>query len=824
MKYTTNLTALVSGVLLACTLMASAQVNIQWDKTYGGDMWDDPVTALPTEDGGYLLAGTSLSGISGNKTSPLKGGEVDYWLIKIDASGSKIWDKSIGGDGYDFLSAAFPTGDGNYLLAGTSSSSASGDKSEDTKGVDGEDFWIIKVDANGNKIWDKTIGSYSGESMTDAILTTDGGFLLVGYSYANASGDKSEDNKDEGDFNSIGDYWLVKTDALGNVMWDKTLGGGKQDFPQRAITTPDGGYLVIGYSESNISGDKSENSKGGSDYWLIKVDAQGNKLWDKTIGGREGDYLYNVLATSDGGYLLGGASISGVSGDKSEPNKGSSDYWVVKVDASGNKLWDKTIGGNDADGLRSIVPSADGGYLLGGTSFSNASGDKSEDYRGDPEFQSSRRADYWIVRIDANGNKLWDKTIGGSGSPLVDDGGGDFLEKIIGTSDGGYLLIGSSSAGISYEKTEPNQGEVESTDFWIVKIQEQAVPPVAVIEYVLLNAKTDQEIRLFKEGDLVVLSKLPRYNLNVQVQVRGQDQIGSVKFQLNSKTYIRNEAPYALFGAPNGNFASGTFQPGEYTLIATPYSEDNAQGVAGEPLEIQFEVVYRNTVADVIKRTSAFSQLLAGLNQAGLQSKLVGPGPYTVYAPTDEAFASYLSEQGISNVRKIPINTLRDLLKYHIVPYKIREIWNGLPTNTLLYQEAVYYIQEEDTFINEGKFIGAEVVASNGAVQMIDHVLIPPAETSTLMVQQEASASPSLEMVAVADPVANEVRVRTQGMENKTLAVTIMDYQGLYPQTYAYKLTGAQQEVVLDMRSYGPGLYILHAQVDQLRQSIKVEK
>lgn len=130
--------------------------------------------------------------------------------------------------------------------------------------------------------------------------------------------------------------------------------------------------------------------------------------WDKTFGGNLSDYLYCIRQTTDGGFILGGYSISDSGGDKTEDSRGSYDYWVLKIDANGIKQWDKTFGGNNIDILQSLQQTTDGGYILGGYSSSDSSGDKSEDSKGSDDF--------WIVKIDANGIKEWDKTFGGSKS------------------------------------------------------------------------------------------------------------------------------------------------------------------------------------------------------------------------------------------------------------------------------------------------------------------------------------------------------------------------------------------------------------------------
>ncbi len=170
--------------------------------------------------------------------------------------------------------------------------------------------------------------------------------------------------------------------------WDKTLGGTADDFMSTLVPTPDGGYLLGGTSFSTRSGDKTHDNQGESDcshgscyfssedFWLVKIDAQGQKVWDKTLGGRDSDQLKAMVALPEGGYVLAGISYSNASGDKSTDNKGFSDYWVVKIDLYGNKVWDQTYGGSSADDLTSILRTPDGGFLLGGTSFSGLEGNK----------------------------------------------------------------------------------------------------------------------------------------------------------------------------------------------------------------------------------------------------------------------------------------------------------------------------------------------------------------------------------------------------------------------------------------------------------------
>jgi PKD repeat protein len=546
-------------------------VEVQWDKTFGGNLGEELSRVLPTSDGGYLLAGSSESTISGDKTAIWKYG-YDYWVIKINANRQHQWDKTYGSNKDDNLRDAIPTSDGGFLLAGSSDSPAFWEKSKDSKG--GNDYWVVKIDQNGNKVWDKTLGGGDSDELSKVIPTADGGYLLAGTSMSNASGDKSEDSR------GGNDYWIIRIDVSGNKVWDKTLGGSGIDNLLDVISASDGGYLLVGSSNSGASGEKSQNSQGESDYWVVKIDQNGNKVWDKTFGGSSDDDLSDIIATSDGDYLLAGTSESTASGDKSENNKSmytwQGDYWLVKIDQNGNKVWDKTFGGDFHDRLADVIATPDGSYLLAGSSSSSISGDKTEDRVG---FSGQ---DYWIIKIDQNGNKVWDKTLGGNG----DDG----LSEVITTSDGGYLLAGSSDSNASGDKSEDEVGHSDDfyyeafPDYWIIKVLE--VPSAT---FRLIDADTDDVITALTEGQLVPVPGLPR---NLAIEVLTTESVGSFKIKVVGPgiNHTKNEsaAPYASFGDDSGDFKGKMMAAGTYTVTATPYSDRNATGEAGTPAQISF--------------------------------------------------------------------------------------------------------------------------------------------------------------------------------------------------------------------------------------------
>src|SRR6478736_6519283 len=205
-------------------------------------------------------------------------------------------------------------------------------------------------------------------------------------------------------------------------QWDADFGGNDDEHFAAVQQTKDGGYITGGYSSSGISGDKTQNtrgssfsgtggdktqaSRGNSDYWVVKTNANGIKQWDATFGGTGPDELHSLVQTADGGYILGGASLSNTSGDKSQNTKGGKDFWTVKIDANGIKQWDVDFGGNEFEELFTIQQSADLGYIMGGYSLSGINGDKTDPSRG--------RYDYWVVKTNASGIKQWDANYGGS--------------------------------------------------------------------------------------------------------------------------------------------------------------------------------------------------------------------------------------------------------------------------------------------------------------------------------------------------------------------------------------------------------------------------
>jgi hypothetical protein len=294
--------------------------NKQWDKTFGGTDRDEAYSVQQTSDGGYILTG---------RTESYGVGWCNIWLVKTNSDGAKEWDKTFGGNSYGCAQSVQQTSDGGYVIAGTTYSYSAGLS----------DFWLVKTDSNGNEQWNKTIGGTDYDKAYSVQQTSDGGYILAGYTGSYGAGGF--------------DFWLVKTDSNGNKQWDKTFGGTGHDELYSVQQTTDGGYILAGYTTSYDGGPY--------DAWLVKTDSNGNEQWNNAIGGTGHDELYSVQQTTDGGYILAGYTTSyGDSGF---------DFWLVKTDSNGNKQWDMVFRGIDHDCARSVQQTSDGGYVLTGCTY-----------------------------------------------------------------------------------------------------------------------------------------------------------------------------------------------------------------------------------------------------------------------------------------------------------------------------------------------------------------------------------------------------------------------------------------------------------------------
>ncbi len=438
-------------MLLTSFQLASAQgLSINWQKVYGGNN-DEILTSIrPTNDNGAILGGNSLSPASGDKSDDnCFPGTLDYWLVKVDSLGNKEWDRTIGGDNADFLTVAEQTDDSGYIVSGFSLSNSSCDKSSDNCSLNGgsnNDFWIMKLDATGIIEWEKTIGGWFSDVAYAATQTSDGGYAFGGGSVSGTECNKTTGN------NGGRDFWIIKTDASGNILWQRSYGGSLYDGIFSMITTNDNGFLCSGYSRSGIGGDQTSINYGDQDFWTMKLDSTGTIEWQSSFGGSGKDIIFTAEQTSDSGYILGGMTDSPISGTVTETDHGGYDYYIVKIDSLGNEEWQARAGGSAFDECRTISEMPNGNYFVAGYSESGISGNKTAPSKGGNDF--------WVMELSSSGTILWQQTFGGTGDD--NSAAGPML-----MADGSIMLAGESNSPVGGDKTVPPKG---GTDFWIIKL------------------------------------------------------------------------------------------------------------------------------------------------------------------------------------------------------------------------------------------------------------------------------------------------------------------------------------------------------------------
>ncbi len=356
--------------------------DLVWERSFGGTNADYLRAVTQTSDGGFLLAGSSYSGADGNKTSANFGGS-DFWIVRTDAAGHKLWDRAYGGTGNDDLWRVKALPDGGFALAGSSSSSIDGNKTGTNYGA--SDFWLVRVDAKGDKLWDRAFGGAGSEELRGLDLVADGGFLLAG-----ASGSPPDANKTSPHFGHD-DFWLVRVNTNGNKVWESSFGGSDSDFPIAVQSTTDGGWVIGGGSTSATNGCKSSPAFGGEDFWLVRVNANGVKMWDQSFGGSGAEYVSAINQTAEGGFLVAGVSASSAEGAKTRPGFGGDDVWLACLDGNGQVLWDYTFGGSDDDWPNAMQATPDGGFILAGGSWSDPDGNKTTDWLG--------AFDTWLIKL-----------------------------------------------------------------------------------------------------------------------------------------------------------------------------------------------------------------------------------------------------------------------------------------------------------------------------------------------------------------------------------------------------------------------------------------
>ena len=411
---------------------------IEWEKSLGGISEEAAYCVNQTSDGGYIIAGYSISK-SGDVTENY--GLDDYWIVKLNPNGTISWQKSLGGSNFEYATGVQQTSDGGYVVAGYSHS----DNGNVSFHHGGYDYWIVKLTGTGNVSWEKSLGGFGDDKAASIQQTIDGGFIVTGQTWS-------------GDGNVTGhlgrsDYWVVKMDSEGDISWEKCFGGSLDDEGQTIRQTGDGGYIVAGYSHSVDGNVTSSHGSDNYDYWVVKISGNGDIVWEKSLGGSDSDYANSIQLTRYGGYIVAGGTYS--TDDDVSGNHGGFDYWVVNLSETGDIIWQKCLGGTGYDEAESIWQTNDGGYIVIG--YSNSTNGNVTGNLGD--------YDYWVVKLSRDGDIVWEKNLGGE-----DD---DYAFSIQQTTDSGYIIAGSSDS-----QGGNITGHHSQYDYWIVKLQ---IPPPPAI-------------------------------------------------------------------------------------------------------------------------------------------------------------------------------------------------------------------------------------------------------------------------------------------------------------------------------------------------------
>lgn len=392
-----KLLGLMGIFCLLCCTSSAAETDSLWSRTFGGASADYCYSVIQTADGGYALAGATASFHHTDSSGQ------DYWLVRLNEQGDSLWSNAFGSaDASDFTEecyAVVENADGTFALGGYTEHYGSGGP---------DDFWWLKTDANGDSIDSDAFGGTFADQAWDMIGTSDDGYCLVGYtkSFSGAATNKR--------------CWILKLDSAGDSVWADTSGSNtflKNDEAYSVVENSDGDYVIAGCSNS-------PGTRGGYDFYVANKDsADGTTHWVNWLGGASDEYCYDIIETSDGGFALAGYTKSFGAGNE--------DFWLLKLDSSGDSVWAQTYGGTLADICYSVIENSNGEFVLAGRTSSFGPGN----------------ASYWVVKTSATGDSLWSQTFGASG-------GDDVCRDIIQTTGGDYILAG-------YD-TDP--------DFWAIKM------------------------------------------------------------------------------------------------------------------------------------------------------------------------------------------------------------------------------------------------------------------------------------------------------------------------------------------------------------------
>tara|TARA_B100001175_G_scaffold55811_1_gene44881 strand:+ start:8068 stop:9405 length:1338 start_codon:yes stop_codon:yes gene_type:complete len=411
-------------VLLSCesdnvvaTNITNQNAEIEKIFTLGGTKNESGQSVVNTPDGGYAVLGytQSMDLDVFNKTN----NSYDYWLIKFDEFGNQEWQKVYGGSDDDRGREIIVTNDGGYAIIG-SSKSQDGDVSSNS-GFN--DFWVLKISNSGNLIWEKSFGYSGSDNGFSIIQTHDNGYLISGVIDVTSS-DGQGNNRLSLNRHAGGDYWVIKINSAGILQWSRYFGGTFTDTSYALSETQTGNFIIVGSSDSDDI--DINNNKGTYDFWVLKISSSGDLIWEKSFGGSEIDEARDITITENGDFLIVGDSRS-VDTDVLY-NNGAADIWIIKINSDGELIWERTYGGTSFDGVQSIQKTLNNDYIVAGNSRSS-----------DVNLENNNgQNDAWFFKIDSQGVLKWQNSVGGSDI--------DLLMDIVELENGTIIAVGKSNS------------------------------------------------------------------------------------------------------------------------------------------------------------------------------------------------------------------------------------------------------------------------------------------------------------------------------------------------------------------------------------------
>lgn len=418
---------LIGGVLFLSSNFLTAQLPIAWSQNFGNAEKNIIVDIVDVPNQGSLAIGYS---------KPNADQAIEFWVNRLSMDGNLMWSKNLGSTGFDRASAVIRLNNGDFVVVGHGTA-ADKDFESASKNSDGI---VLHMDANGNINWVKSYGEIGHDQFADILELSSGEFLVVGTttSYANTFSDRASDG------------WAVKINANGGVVWNRRFGGSLMDGYNKAVVNPDGSFMLAGTSNSRDL--QSPDFFGASDLWLSKINANGTHAWSRNYGGNLKEQLNALVATSDGGYVLGATTFSAMAG-----SKGHGDIWVLKVSALGNQLWQKVFGGTNTDKCTAIAPFDGDGFLLAGTSMSS-DGDINNNLGG---------LDAWVTKLSSTGDIEWATNLGGTQNDAI---------NAIDILDDGSVWMG----GYSFSSDNDLPANLGMQDGWVLRSGTQSPPVVSL--------------------------------------------------------------------------------------------------------------------------------------------------------------------------------------------------------------------------------------------------------------------------------------------------------------------------------------------------------